>query len=561
LTPREASTDEESEGLLSAYEDEMIQGDMVSASNTDRLVVIVKVTVGKKEFGYLMTLPSGYVQIIPVDFSNVNVPTAGFLFFYHPLQTPHRFRESKTVMAALESVPYGGYLSRAHMGDRVTMRHSLSFHESIDVTTSYWRSFKTAWFSPAHFCVKEASNTLRTFTSDRHTRLSFHLLKMGTDFGIAGQNTCVCPKGKFVISVNPELATVLAEPQVTGRRGSSSRSSMAQVEMASIIPHLASWNLISDYLLRKKLKGKSLPTLLKPTEEGLSLIFPVALDAGHTQDEAEISSIRVLKRFNSRKQPHLLDIETKGGLQKKFIFKENDDVGMDVVIMVLLRLANRLWTEAGANAEVQTYSVIAASHRTGFIEVIAGKTMLEWSSKTIVQSLGYDEDKWIAFRRSCMGLMVLTAALGITDRHHGNILFCGNTGQVSLIDMSASLGYAAPMDEKLSINPIYAPRRLQEVLLKPDKSMCDQPTYCPMQMEQDMVNAYYELLKCPEIAVICAGYGWKIPSVRQFLVWSDDRLRNSQMKEKLRNNIVQSMDESRTITTVVAMMASAVGSK
>ena len=79
----------------------------------------------------------------------------------------------------------------------------------------------------------------------------------------------------------------------------------------------------------------------------------------------------------------------------KFIFKEDDDISMDMTVMFvfipssfypffspssllktnkqhrdLLRLANKVWEKAGCEARILTYTVVATANLSGFCEVI-----------------------------------------------------------------------------------------------------------------------------------------------------------------------------------------------
>ena len=120
------------------------------------------------------------------------------------------------------------------------------------------------------------------------------------------------------------------------------------------------WDLLATYLLLQKLKQiKSLPHTLDCVDEKLQC-------PGLPED---LAKVHVLKRFNSRKLPHLIEFEDQGGNKKKFIFKEDDDISMDMTVMDLLRMANQVWKKCHCQARIKTYTVVATVDSSGFCEV------------------------------------------------------------------------------------------------------------------------------------------------------------------------------------------------
>eukprot|EP00122_Pirum_gemmata_P016411 Pgem_evm1s15340 len=82
-----------------------------------------------------------------------------------------------------------------------------------------------------------------------------------------------------------------------------------------------------------------------------------------------LKKVTILKRFSSRKVPHLISFENEDGEEVKYIFKQDDDITMDVVIMQLFNMCNKIWDEARKKnptllGKLYTYEIIACPDKT-----------------------------------------------------------------------------------------------------------------------------------------------------------------------------------------------------
>jgi hypothetical protein len=279
-----------------------------------------------------------------------------------------------------------------------------------------------------------------------------------------------------------------------------------------------------------------------------------------------VHSIRVLKRFNSRKLPHLLELTgvnddgTTSATKARYIFKENDDISTDAAVMALLKRANELWAKNGCEAQLRTYDVVAFPDQTGFVSVVPGETMLNVHALDIIETLGGRLEMVNRFFQSLVAVVVVTAAFDITDRHHNNVMFTPD-GDIALIDLSASLGKRAPMDEALTINPIYLPRRLRVVLqflLRSTAAWVEEFDW--NDFVEACMRAYFVLLNNKQMRTdLAVEHSFTMPAADRFLALLAERKSDAQSKEATRNKIVATMENSRTVTRIVSSLAAVVG--
>eukprot|EP00123_Amoebidium_parasiticum_P017554 comp23898_c0_seq1/m.42021 comp23898_c0_seq1/g.42021 ORF comp23898_c0_seq1/g.42021 comp23898_c0_seq1/m.42021 type:complete len:491 (-) comp23898_c0_seq1:926-2398(-) len=335
--------------------------------------------------------------------------------------------------------------------------------------------------------------------------------------------------------------------------GRAKATPSGQVEdLPAVPPEQLMFEAFSVWLQEQKLKGlKELPVTLE-VPEGFKL------PAWGNPEGDEVKSVTVLKRFNSRKQPHLLDIVNVKGEHTKYIYKQEDDISMDACVLKLLVLANKIWEKRGYRTHIRTYNVVACSDLTGFCEVVPGETMLHQHAKEMDEILGMDINKWRSFLWSVIAVIVTTCAFDITDRHHNNVMLTPD-GDVVLIDLSASLGNKAPMDKGMGINPIYMPGRFKKIAhvireKKPEDLNAAIERWS--DLEEHCMLAYYALYNDRTLEAVLKEVNYTMPKPGEFLRLLKQRKHVPQIKEGLRNDIVETMDSNVAVNKMVAAICS-----
>eukprot|EP01134_Creolimax_fragrantissima_P005352 CFRG5352T1 len=326
-----------------------------------------------------------------------------------------------------------------------------------------------------------------------------------------------------------------------------------QIDLIPIIMQLE-WNAFSKWLQKFSLKSFKLPEELDLTANGGC---PPCTAWGEGKSKT-FSKIVVKKRFNSRKLPHLLELENSDGDKNLYIFKQDDDITMDVVVVNLFRECNKIWERRGIDNRLYTYKVVACPDKTGFGEIVPGDTMSNFHAKDIDAALGTCEADWKKFVLSMAGVAVATAIFDISDRHHNNVLFTP-TGEVCLIDLSASLGKKAPLDAGLVINPVYLPNRF--LSLREYSNVLRQKEWGGRpksftHFEEMCIIAYYAIYNDYNMKAAMKEVGYSMIKPHKFLNLLHERKNTRQAKEGLRNDIVKAMDNSDSFNKFVAGITS-----
>lgn len=320
---------------------------------------------------------------------------------------------------------------------------------------------------------------------------------------------------------------------------------------AEINPEQHAWESFSTWLQKTHLKGLTLPHDLPINDD------TPPVPAWGPEDSGKLKRVSVLKRFNSRKLPHLLELENDEGLVTRLIFKQDDDISMDVSVMNLFQLCNEIWQRRGLPGYLRTYKVIACPDLTGFGEIVPGETMLGSSTESMAGMLGEDKDSWHRLMCTLVGVVVSTAIFDITDRHHNNVLFTPDC-ELALIDLSASLGKVAPMDKALRMNPVYMPQRiiaLREIYNARMEKMGYDPDK-DMRRWQDVEEAalahYFAIYNDLNMEKVLSAINYKMLKPHIFHQLLHERKSKKQVSEGMRNTIVNAMDENDTINALVA---------
>ena len=493
---------------------------------------LVKIRAANKgiPLGYVMGRVDGHFTMYEVSAENANAPS--FLF--------RRYRRTKYLATGekawetdgFQNVKYQKFLSRSLTGSKLKANASFGDYESIDIAESgQWKIHCGGMQSPETLWVshKDAEKVLRWGGNEEGVTFTMDEVCEVDDSG----SHCV--------------------------RHWSRCTSITGVDVKLEDQTQDEWDALATFLIEQKLKSlKSIPHEIECREKNLTC----------PSLKGKIAFIRALKRFNSRKLPHLIEIEDEHGTKVKYIFKQDDDLSMDVAVMKLLNLSNEAWEMNDCPAKLNTYTVMATVQASGFCECIAGDTMLKFDAEGLDAALGNSVERWNNFFQSLVAVIVTTAAFDITDRHHNNVMFDPQVGNVALIDLSASLGLKAPMDSTLSINPVYFPDRFLKLrryyiqrcsdgdFRKETVDALDLTDW--YKFEFMCMQAYYAVYCDPNVRAFTDQYAYEMPNPLKFLKYLTDRKEEgkNRTKEAVRNQIVTKMEESDTITRMVATITS-----
>eukprot|EP00211_Chloroparvula_japonica_P005272 CAMPEP_0119118490 /NCGR_PEP_ID=MMETSP1310-20130426/349_1 /TAXON_ID=464262 /ORGANISM="Genus nov. species nov., Strain RCC2339" /LENGTH=882 /DNA_ID=CAMNT_0007107857 /DNA_START=66 /DNA_END=2714 /DNA_ORIENTATION=- len=504
------------------------------SSITDEIGPLVRIhgeTTEGIDLGYLMARADGHFSFYKIDAGNSN--SKAFLF-RRWRKTKYRANgERAWEVHGFCNIKLGKFMSRSHYSAKLKTTLNFSDHETLDVGEKVWRIHSNGMQTPEPLCIsiKDPEKLLRYGGKHGQVACSVEEVNEYDDKG----NVKVVGWTKASSTHISAGATLVDETQ-------------------------KSWDALATYLIDKKMKTiKTLPHEISCQADNLKCPSLPGL----------LVRIRVLKRFNSRKLPHLLEFTDDKGNEIKYIFKQDDDLSMDVAVMTLLNLANLAWEKNESPARLNTYTVMATTQCSGFCECISGDTMLKFGAEELDQALGQSVEKWTMFFQSIVAVIVTTAAFDITDRHHNNVMFDPEVGNVALIDLSASLGLKAPMDSTLSINPVYFPDRFLKLrgyyinrcsdgdFRKETSEALDLTDW--YQLEYMCMQAYYAVYCDPNIRAFADQFDYEMPTPKKFLGYLTERKEEGKGrgKEALRNNIVTKMEESEAITRVVAAITSA----
>lgn len=124
-------------------------------------------------------------------------------------------------------------------------------------------------------------------------------------------------------------------------------------------------------------------------------------------------------------------------LTNKFIFKTGNDLRQDQLVMMMIKLIDRILKRDTLDLCLKSYSIMAISQDSGLIEFINGSfpisQILALHNNSIMQffqSVAHCESVKYSVRpevirtyiRSCAGYCVITYLMGVGDRHLDNIM-------------------------------------------------------------------------------------------------------------------------------------------
>eukprot|EP01124_Arcella_intermedia_P014706 TRINITY_DN2126_c0_g1_i1.p1 TRINITY_DN2126_c0_g1~~TRINITY_DN2126_c0_g1_i1.p1 ORF type:complete len:278 (-),score=75.81 TRINITY_DN2126_c0_g1_i1:358-1191(-) len=140
-----------------------------------------------------------------------------------------------------------------------------------------------------------------------------------------------------------------------------------------------------------------------------------------------ISQVKVLRTFSSQAKPSLLELTYDILPPKHLIYKNGDNLTLDLMVQTMFYLFNKLWASSSAFAEdtpfIYQYLVLPTGKDQGVVEFVRESTSVEkfnWQRKVI---------GWV-FNSEEIGRLICSAAggfvgsfvLGIRDRHRDNMM-------------------------------------------------------------------------------------------------------------------------------------------
>lgn len=163
--------------------------------------------------------------------------------------------------------------------------------------------------------------------------------------------------------------------------------------------------------------------------------------------------------MDSSKMPLWLVLENADPLGPpiSLLFKCNDDLRQDVLVMQMLNIMESVWQQEGLDLHLSCYGCVATGDKMGMIEAVSNaKTIASIQKSAGGVTAAFKETplaNWLReahteeeyehvvenFTLSCAGYVVGTYVLGIGDRHNDNIMV-SKSGHLFHIDFGHFLG-------------------------------------------------------------------------------------------------------------------------
>ncbi len=166
--------------------------------------------------------------------------------------------------------------------------------------------------------------------------------------------------------------------------------------------------------------------------------------------------IEKTKVFSSAKQPTLFFFKTNNDEEKPFIYKFEDVLIQDQLILQLIILINDILKKQGFNINLTTYKVFSTNKNDGLIELVRNCEVL----RKVLINHNYDITSYFNslkladptidvnsylnnFNLSTAAYSIITYILMIGDRHFDNIMINNSNGHIFHIDFGHILGHEA----------------------------------------------------------------------------------------------------------------------
>ncbi len=247
-----------------------------------------------------------------------------------------------------------------------------------------------------------------------------------------------------------------------GACGSKCRGDLAkQVELDRILGDLTTTaSEMDDRRARTQFARQRLKSLSRSGELPADLDLPCA--PGRRVGRIRADSVKVLSSKAAPILLHFDDASDEEGSPILAIYKARDDLRQDAAMLQVMRQMDRMWLDAGLECWLRTYSVCATQPDSGWIEVVSDATETAevqqtygggalggaFQSNTLnrfLEDKNRDDPRAFPacverFAASCAACCVATYALGVADRHNGNIML-STDGRLFHIDFGHVLGH------------------------------------------------------------------------------------------------------------------------
>lgn len=135
---------------------------------------------------------------------------------------------------------------------------------------------------------------------------------------------------------------------------------------------------------------------------------------------------------------------------KCFIFKTNDDLSQESMIMQLIKLFYKIFKQKNLPLKLTPYDIVITSPNSGLIEYIPNSVSIDTLKRKILSTMDLNdffrnyfcnnfEEAQKNFVESLAGYSLISYIINIKDRHNGNILLDDN-GNIIHIDFGFVLG-------------------------------------------------------------------------------------------------------------------------
>lgn len=135
---------------------------------------------------------------------------------------------------------------------------------------------------------------------------------------------------------------------------------------------------------------------------------------------------------------------------KCFIFKSNDDLSQEAMVMQLIRLFDKVFQAEGIPLQLKTYNIVVTSSTSGMIEYLPNTVSIDCLKKKILSDMDLNdffrnyfcnnfEEAQKNFVESLAAYSLICYVLSVKDRHNGNILL-DTHGNIIHIDFGFVLG-------------------------------------------------------------------------------------------------------------------------
>ena len=210
-------------------------------------------------------------------------------------------------------------------------------------------------------------------------------------------------------------------------------------------------NKISNETKNSTTKQECIKKILKEGEISKEIICPI-----YPNDILKEAIFERTKVFSSAKKPTLFFFKTHQNEELCFIYKFEDILIKDQLILQLIRIFNNILKKEGYDINLTTYRVFSTKKDDGLIELVkdckelrvvyneTNKNILKYFDSLIEKNPLKSKENLIKnFSLSTAMYSMITYVLMIGDRHFDNIMINNDNGQIFHIDFGHIFGHEA----------------------------------------------------------------------------------------------------------------------